>query len=346
MQIPLPEYTKLIDSGELHIKFEPSLDIVMIVVIHSTKLGPTLGGCRMVEYPDLDSAILDAVRLARGMSFKAAMCQMALGGGKSVIIKSSKIQDTSNREKVFEIFGRFVEDLGGRYITAVDSGTTITDMEIAAKHTKYVSSRAASGNPAPFTAHGVRRAIQAAVKFKLGRDDIQGIHVAIQGVGHVGYNLAKELHKLGAKLTVNDINHESVQRCVDEFNATPVSAEEIITQRCDVYAPCALGGAINDDTVKTLDCDIVCGAANNQLLELHHGEMLHQRDILYTPDYVINAGGLIHCGTPFVGLSDAQRHEKIEQIYGNTMAIFERADKEQKPTAIVADLIAKERLGL
>jgi leucine dehydrogenase len=245
-----------------------------IVAIHSTKLGPALGGCRFIEYPNTNAAIIDALRLARGMSYKAAISDLAFGGGKAVIIKPKGAFD---RTALFKAFGRFVEELGGRYITAKDSGTTLEDMDIIATITNYVSSTSEMVDPSPFTAHGVRRGIEAAVKFQLGKDSLDGLRVAIQGVGYVGHYLAAELHALGAKLIVADTDTAAVTRCVNEFGAQAVGVDDIYAVDCDVFAPCALGAIINDVTIPRIKASIIAGAANNQLDENRHGKILKQK---------------------------------------------------------------------
>jgi leucine dehydrogenase len=326
---------------DLHFKSDPKTGLQAIVAIHSTKLGPAFGGCRFIEYPDTDSAIIDALRLARGMSYKAAISGLAYGGGKSVIIKPKRVFD---RKALFEAFGRFVEQLGGRYITAKDSGTILEDMDIIASQTSYVGSTSSMSDPSPFTAHGVRRGIEAAVKFRLGKDHLDGITVAIQGLGYVGHYLAKELHELGAKLIVCDINPQATAACEKEFGAQVVSTEEIYQVDCDVFSPCALGAVINDVTIPQLKATIIAGAANNQLAESSHGEELTKRGILYAPDYVINAGGLIQATTKYEHGSDEAVKQKIHNLYNELLGIFERATKLHLPTSVVADHIAEERL--
>ncbi len=281
--------------SELHIKTDPDTGLQAIIAIHNTKLGPATGGCRCLPYPSLAAAVEDAANLARGMSYKAALAGIPCGGGKSVLIRPETIVD---REAYFEAFGEFIETLGGRYITAVDSGTSTTDMDCIARSTAHVRglsvAHGGSGDPSPFTARGVRKAIEIAVELVLQRNNLDGIKVAIQGAGHVGYALARELYNHGAKIIVSDHNPEHLERCHDEFDATTVSLDGIYEAECDLFAPCALGGVLNDTTIRRLNCNIVAGAANNQLEERRHGQILHQRGIVYVPDYVINSGGLIH----------------------------------------------------
>lgn len=292
------DYALSHDFGDLHFKVDPKTGMKAIIAIHNTKLGPALGGCRFIEYPNTYAAIQDAMRLARGMSFKAASVNLPLGGGKSVIIKPKGPFD---RAQYMHQFGRFVNELNGRYITALDSGTELPDMDIIAEHTPYVASLSKyDGDPSPSTAKGILRGIQAAVAFKLGKESLQGIHVAIQGLGHVGFLLAKHLHELGATLTVADVSPAAVDRAVTQFGAKSVSSDQIHKVPCDVFAPCALGAIINDITISQLQTTIVAGAANNQLAHTYHGNKLHDKGILFAVDYVINAGGLIFAASKYL----------------------------------------------
>lgn len=329
--------------GDLHFKVDPATGMQAIIAIHSTKLGPALGGCRFIEYPDINSAIYDAMRLARGMSYKAALVNLPLGGGKSVIIKPPT---PYNREAYFHAFGRFVNELGGRYITALDSGTQLSDMDIIAEHTPFIASLSRhNGDPSPYTARGVFKGIEAAVQFKLGKNSFEGLHVAIQGLGHVGYLLAKHLHEANARLSVADINSEVVDRAVKEFNATPVSTDSIHTIPCDVFAPCALGAIINDISINQLQTTIVAGAANNQLAHSYHGKRLHESGILYATDYVINAGGLVFAASKYYNTPETQVNEQIEGIKHSLLEIFQRSQDENKPTSEIADTLAQEKIA-
>jgi len=328
--------------GDLHFKVDPATGMKAIIAIHNTKLGPALGGCRFIEYDNTASAIKDAMRLARGMSFKAASVNLPLGGGKSVIIKPKQAFD---RNAYFHAFGKFVEELNGRYITALDSGTLLDDMEIIAEHTNYVASKRNQGDPSPYTARGVLRGIEAAVSFKLNKDSLSGLHIAIQGLGHVGFALASHLHELGAKLTVADVNSDMVNKAVNEFGATAVSTDSIHKVACDVFAPCALGAILNDLSIPQLQTNIIAGAANNQLAHTYHGESLFDKGILYAPDYVINAGGLIFAGHKYLMQSDTTILQEVDNINQLLLNIFIRSAKENKPTNDIADLIAKEKLA-
>ncbi len=327
--------------GDLHFKVDNKTGMKAIVAIHNTKLGPALGGCRFIEYPDTESAIQDAMRLAIGMSAKAALANLPLGGGKAVIIKPSTPYD---REAYLRSFGQFVDSLGGRYITALDSGTQLEDMDIIAQHTPYVASRSNHGDPSPSTALGVFRGIEAAVKFKFNKPSVNGLHIAIQGLGHVGYRLAEHLHKAGAKLTVADINPALVEHATQAFNAQSANIADIHTISCDVFAPCALGGIINDVSISQLQTLIIAGAANNQLAHTYHGQLLHDKGILYATDYVINAGGLIFANAQYSQASDDQMKQQIAGIGHRLTEIFERSAKENQPTSAISDAIARELL--
>jgi leucine dehydrogenase len=334
------------DFGEVHFRLDKASQLKTIVAIHDSRLGPALGGCRFIEYDTDEAAYVDALRLARGMTYKAAITGLAHGGGKSVIIKPKRHFD---RSALFSAFGRFIEDLRGHYITAEDSGTGLEDMEIIRTQTKHVTgidpSHGGSGDPSPFTALGVRRGIEACVKFKLGKDDLKGVHVAVQGVGHVGYYLCKELHAAGAKLTVADVDKLKSERAKREFGAAMTAIDKVAEVDCDVFAPCALGAGLNDDTIPHLKATIVAGAANNQLLEPGHGDDLHARGILYAPDYAINAGGLVNVAQEVKGYDAKLARDKTLKIYDTIYDICERSKKLNAPTYKVADLMAEERLA-
>ncbi|HEY5604820.1 MAG TPA: Glu/Leu/Phe/Val dehydrogenase dimerization domain-containing protein [Gammaproteobacteria bacterium] len=325
--------------GELHFKTDAKTGLRAVIAIHNTNLGPALGGCRCVAYDSTEAAIYDALRLAQGMSYKAAISGIAHGGGKSVLIKPAHIAD---RDAYFEAFGAFVDTLGGRYITAVDSGTSVSDMDIIARKTRHVVSTSnnagGKGDPSPYTSHGVLRGIQAGVKFSKGTDDLSGVHVAIQGGGNVGYNLAKELSQLGARLTMCDNKPETVARFAKEFGAESVDKEKIFDVECDVFAPCARGGVLTHEVIKRLKTGIIAGGANNQLADPSVGEAIQKRGIVYAPDYVINAGGLIQ-----VSLDDEQLiMEKVSGIYDSLLNIFKQSKDYKQPSNVVADRIARE----
>jgi leucine dehydrogenase len=340
------EQLKAYDFGEAHFKLDKATGLRAIVAIHDSRLGPALGGCRFLPYDTDEAALVDALRLARGMTYKAALAGLAHGGGKSVLIRPTQHFD---RVALFRACGRFVDDLGGHYITAEDSGTGLDDMEIIRTVTKHVTgvgpATGGSGDPSPFTALGVRRGIEACVKIRLKKDSLEGVHVAVQGVGHVGYYLCKELHAHGAKISVADVDPLKAERAQREFGATVVPLDQIFDIACDVMAPCALGSALNDVTVPKLKATIVAGAANNQLSEPRHGDDLHARGILYAPDYAINAGGLINVAAEVTGYDAKASREKTLKIYDTIYDIAERSMKNHVPTYRVADLLVEERLA-
>ncbi|MBO2612371.1 Glu/Leu/Phe/Val dehydrogenase [Shewanella algae] len=309
-----------------------------IIAIHNTNLGPAVGGCRMWNYQSDDEALTDVLRLSRGMTYKNALAGLAMGGGKSVIIADPK---TENREQLFRAFGRFVHSLGGRYYSAEDVGTTPADIMIAHDETPYVLGlEGMSGDPSPFTAMGTYLGIKAAVKHKLDKDSLKSLKIAVQGVGHVGYYLCKHLHEEGAELFVTDIHQASLDKVTTDFGAVVVAPQDIYALDVDVYAPCALGATLNDTTLPQLKASIVAGCANNQLAEPRHGEQLKQMGILYAPDYVINAGGIINVS--FEKDYDATKSTaKVEEIYNTLLSIFKQADEQNRTTAEVADEMAR-----
>ncbi|MBS0285876.1 MAG: Glu/Leu/Phe/Val dehydrogenase [Proteobacteria bacterium] len=330
---------------DLHLKHDESSNMLAIIAIHSTHLGPALGGCRFRAYPSIEHGIIDAIRLAHGMSYKAAISNLPFGGGKAVIIQTPQM---TNRTEIFRSFGQFVQELGGRYITAEDSGTGVEDMDVIRTVTPFVTGNSSQKfickDPSPLTAIGVRRGIQAAVKHHLHRDTLAGIHVAICGAGHVGYYLAKELHQLGARLTITDIKPETTERCADEFHATPVSPQDIHKVESDVYAPCALSNAVSFENIDEINAKIIAGSANNQLESPLLAERLMQKGILYAPDYVINAGGLIHVAAQYNNQTENMAKENIENIYNTLLMLFERAAKENVSPLDVANRLAEQRL--
>jgi leucine dehydrogenase len=313
-----------------------------IIAIHSTTLGPAVGGTRFWNYATEEEALTDALRLSHGMTYKNALAGLPLGGGKSIIIGNSQ---SSNRETLLRAHGRFVDTLKGTYITAEDVGTSPADMEIMRLETPHVAGLLGrSGDPSPYTARGVFRAIQASAQFRWRKDDLSGVTVALQGCGHVGYHLAKLLHEAGARLVASDVNDRNLSRVVEEFAAESVAPGEIFSVPADVFAPCALGGVINDQTIPQLKVQIVAGAANNQLLEERHGSMLREKDILYAPDYVANAGGVLNGCVELLGWNAADALQKVDGIYKTILRILESAQEEAIPTNKAADRLAEERL--
>jgi leucine dehydrogenase len=334
------EHIAALGVRELHFTHDTATDLHAIIAIHSTRLGPALGGARCLPYPSTLEATLDAMRLARAMSYKAAMAGLPCGGGKAVLMRPPVIRD---RDAYFETFGEFVNNLGGRFITAEDSGTAVEDMDRIARRTRYVAGtsrlQGGRGDPSPWTALGVRRGIEAAVRHKLGRDSLKGVHVAIQGTGHVGYFLVRELLRAGARVTVCDMNAEAVQRA-EKIGARVVAPDHLLDVACDVFAPCALGGALNTQTIPRLRATIVAGGANNQLAVASDAEALARRDILYAPDYVINAGGLVSS----VLRDDQSVERKVLAIHDTLTEIFERAARSGETPAQVADRMAEDTL--
>jgi len=321
-----------------------------IIAVHNTNRGPALGGCRMWPYASSEEALTDVLRLSRGMTYKSAVANLNLGGGKSVIIGNSRTEKT---DELLLAMGEYLEGLSGRYIAAEDSGTCVDDLKKMSTVTRFVAGveeKAAAdghvrnGDPSPATAYGTFVGLKAAVKHKFGRDDLEGLKVAIQGVGNVGYRLAEHLHEQGAKLWVTDIYDEQVNRAVKELGATAVSQEEIFSLDVDVFAPCALGAIINDTTIPQLQAKVVAGASNNQLAEARHDEALQQRGILYAPDYVINAGGIIDVSYEYE--KNFNRDVLLAHVegIGDTLSeIFQRATETKTPTGIIADEVARER---
>ena len=323
--------------------YEPSCGYKGIIAIHNSVLGPALGGTRFWNYASDEEAFIDALRLSRGMTYKAAVAGLNLGGGKSVIVGDPK---STRREEIFRAHGRFVETLKGRYITAEDVGTSPDDMEFVGMETEHVTGRhGTSGDPSPVTAYGVYRGIKAAAQAKYGSDDLAGKTVSVQGVGHVGYYLCQNLASEGAQLIVTDIDAERVNRVVQEFGARAVAPNDIYGAEADIYAPSALGATINDETIPQLKATIVAGAANNVLAEARHGDELHKRGILYAPDYVINAGGLINVCGELNGWSAERSMRKAGDIYTTLIQIFELAEAEGVPTYVAADRIAERRIA-
>jgi leucine dehydrogenase len=314
-----------------------------IIAIHSTVLGPALGGTRFWAYRSEAEALADVLRLSRAMTYKAAVAGLDLGGGKSVIIGDNR---TTDRAPIFRAHGRHVEALGGRYVTAEDVGTSPEDMELVHVETRHVVGlKGGSGDPSPVTALGVYRGMKACAAFRWGEDSLAGRTVAVQGVGHVGYYLCKDLHAEGARLVVTDVVPEKVKRAVADFGARSVAPEEIYGVKADVFAPCALGGAINDVTLRKLKVEIIAGGANNQLAEPRHGDMLERRGITYAPDYVINGGGLINVAAELTGAGREWVLTKASHIYDTVLHVLTMARDQGIPTYVAADRLAEHRLA-
>lgn len=316
-----------------------------IIAIHSTALGPAAGGCRLWRYESDAAALHDVLRLSQGMSYKNAMAGLGFGGGKAVILKTA---DFNGSDALYEKYGEFVELLNGSYITAEDVGMSVPIMETIARRTRYVTGLPkkeghAGGDPSPKTAFGIFKGIEAAVQFKLDRDDVRGLTAAVQGVGHVGYNLCRYLAEAGAHLVVADIDESRVTTACDEFGATAVGFDEILFQDVDVVAPCALGAVLNENTIPKLRASIVAGAANNQLESAADGRRLADAGILFAPDYVINAGGIINVASEYLGTADDDDvMQQIAAIGPRLTQIFRQAESTGRPTNIIADEQARE----
>ena len=320
-----------------------------IIAIHSTKLGPSFGGCRAWTYATPAVALNDALRLSRGMSYKNAMAGLPFGGGKAVILRPAggTVSDAQ-----FEAFGRAVNDLGGRYITAEDVGVSVRSMQLVARHTRYVGglprgegTSHRDGDPSPRTALGVYCGIEAAVRARLGGRGLQGLRVAVQGLGNVGFNLCELLHRAGAVLTVADIDQAAVERAQERFGATAVSIDDILYQDVDVLAPCALGGIFNGKSIPLLKAAVIAGGANNQLATDADGQRLHERGILYAPDYVINAGGIIWVSAEYLGeFEETQALVRVRRIGQTLDGIFEESARSGLPPHAVADARARQLL--
>ncbi|KKK35550.1 leucine dehydrogenase [Salinicoccus sediminis] len=317
-----------------------------IICIHDTTLGPALGGCRMWNYETEEEAVEDVLRLARGMTYKNAAAGLNLGGGKTVVIGDAK-KDKS--EAFFRALGRYVNSLNGRYITAEDVGTTVADMDLIYQETPYVCGMSESygtgGNPSPMTAFGVYMAMKRTAKEAFGDDSLEGKTIAVQGVGNVSYSLCRHLHEEGAELVVTDISQDAIDRAVNDFGAKAVGIEEIYDVEADIFAPCALGGILNDETIPALKVNAVCGSANNQLLEDdRHGEMLKERGIVYAPDYVVNCGGVINVADELQGYNKERAKAKVQGIYDQMDKIFNIATRDGVTPAVAADRLAEERI--
>lgn len=317
-----------------------------IIAIHSTALGPACGGCRMYPYPDDDAALTDVLRLARGMSYKSAIANLPLGGGKAVIIGNPARDKT---EAKLLAFAEAVNALGGRYITAMDVGMTQADMPVIARATRHVAGYdqpgKTGGNSGPMTALGVYAGMKAAARHKLGTDSLKGLRIAVQGLGKVGMNLAGRLHADGAVLVVADVSAEAVRIAEAEFGARATTPVGILSEACDIFSPNALGAVLNERSIAGLQAKIVAGAANNQLARDADGEALKARGILYAPDYVINGGGIICVAGQIFGWSDREIETRTRAIADTLSLVFTRADRENAATNVVADRIARERMA-
>jgi leucine dehydrogenase len=320
-----------------------------VVAIHSTALGPALGGTRFWHYAKDTDALEDVLRLSRGMTYKNALAGLPCGGGKSIILRAADGGQgrEQNRDALFRAHGKLIETLGGKYITAEDVGTSPTDMEYILQETRHVAGlQGRSGDPSPHTARGVYRAMQAAAKHRWGSDDLSGRTVAIQGCGHVGYYLARELHQAGARIIASDVDHQRAERVAREFAAKTEPPENIYDADAGIFAPCALGGILNDQTIPRLRAEIIAGGANNQLLEPRHGDLLEQRGILYAPDYAANAGGVSHGAcVEMLGWDFDRASKRIDDtIYATILRIIAMAGAKGIATYLAADRLVEEIL--
>lgn len=314
-----------------------------IIAIHNTNRGPSLGGCRMWPFASEEEALADVLRLSMGMTYKSALADLPWGGGKSVIIGDARKDKTP---ALMQAMGRAVERLGGRYIIAEDVGTNPDDMSEISKQTAHVKGvKGEGGDPSPATAYGVFAGLKASVRHRLGGRELSGVRVAVQGLGHVGYDLAEQLHEAGCALTVADIDETALDRARSQLGATVVGKDAIYDTDVDVFAPCALGAVINDDTIGRLKAKVVAGAANNQLAERRHGDLLAERGVLYAPDYVINAGGVIHIWHEGPNYDRQMAFAHVGRIGDTLLDIYRRAERDGVPTHVAADRLAEEKFA-
>ena len=342
------------DHEMVHVVRDRASGLMAIIAVHSTHLGPGAGGTRFWHYPDPKAGLRDALRLSRGMSYKNAMAGLPMGGGKAVILADEARTKTP---EMLAAFGDAVEGLGGRYVTAEDVGISEADMVAVSKRTKHVSGlpvegdNTAGGDPGPFTAYGIYLGIKAAVAHKLGTDSMKDVHVALQGTGSVGGGVARLLAKDGARLTLADIHADGVKALADELGAQVVAPDAIMTTQCDVFSPNALGAILDNESIARLDTKIVAGGANNQLARAKHGAVLFERGILYAPDYVINAGGIISVATEYLARRDGKKgcveevNALIEQIPARLETIWQQSDSTSTSPDVVADRMAQELIG-
>jgi leucine dehydrogenase len=325
---------------------DPLSGLKAIIAIHNTALGPALGGCRMYPYKSEDEALVDVLRLSRGMTYKASISNLNLGGGKAVIIGDP---NTDKSEILLRSFGKFVQSLGGKYITAEDVGMSVHDMEYIRMETEHVTgikrAMGGSGDPSILTALGVFVGIKAALKKRLSIQSIKGLKIGIQGFGKVGYYLSSHLQNEGAQVFGNDINEEALNRVVDEFGVIPVGGDELMSMDLDVFSPCAMGAIINPASIESLKCSVIAGAANNQLEEENRdAKLLKEKEIMYVPDYVINAGGLINVANELQGYNKEKAMYQVEGIYYILMRIFDYAANNNISTLEAANLLAERRI--
>ncbi|OGT44709.1 MAG: hypothetical protein A3E82_05290 [Gammaproteobacteria bacterium RIFCSPHIGHO2_12_FULL_38_11] len=344
----LVRYAKILGFGEMHTKIDSKTGLHAIIAVHNTQLGPALGGCRFYTYTAPELALKDALRLSYSMTLKAAACGLPHGGAKAVILKPKNLTDLEARKAIFRSFGDFVNELNGRYITAVDVGSSVEDMTTIFERTPYVCGATGPGrvdeDPSHSTARGVFRAMQAALKFKLNCDNFENIHVVVQGVGHAGYHLVKYLSEHGATVTISDINKSAIDKCVSDFGVATIAADKAEKLPCDIFSPCAMGGTITHDFIHHTTAKIIAGIANNQLAHYKNAAAMQARNILYLPDFLINSGGLINAAMTYAYQDLSMVDHKVDKIYDIVLAILERADTSGKTTTAVAEQMAFERL--
>ncbi|WP_461538310.1 Leu/Phe/Val dehydrogenase [Spongorhabdus nitratireducens] len=328
--------------NDIHFRHDKPTGLKAMIAIHSTRRGPALGGCRCIPYDHTEDALADAIDLARGMSYKAALAGLDLGGGKAVIMEPAEAYD---REALFKAFGRFVEELGGRYITAMDSGTMLQDMDWISTETRHVTCTSHSGDPSPYTARGVFAAIKACLQASDALPDtLQGLRVAVQGAGNVGFELCRLLHEAGAQLQVADIDEERRQCCIDAFGANTVPVDQILTTECDILSPCGLGHILTEELIPKLRCSAIAGSANNQLAGPEVGLALYRQGILYAPDYLINAGGLIFVAMSHEGQSEADIYHRVDELGDTLLKLFHRQEQSGEASSLIADRMAEQIL--
>ncbi|WP_440765239.1 Leu/Phe/Val dehydrogenase [Natronorubrum sp. DTA7] len=321
---------------------DPETGLQAIVAIHDTTLGPSLGGTRLLDYASEDAALEDVLRLSHAMTYKAAAADLPLGGGKAVILGNP---DEIEREALFEAYGRAVDCLGGRYITSVDVNSGVEDMDVIARETDHVVGTSGGlGDPSPITAHGVFHGVRACAESVYGTRSMDGRDVVIQGLGKVGRSLAEELLADGASVTVSDVDDDAIDAFAEEYDVETVDPEAVYSQSCDVFAPCAVGGVVNDETIPQLDCDIVAGGANNILAERRHAAVLREQDILYAPDYVINGAGLITVAKEYLGGTREEAYEEAAALGDRLLEMIELADDRDTTVLDAADAYAENRI--
>lgn len=328
--------------SDIHFRHDEASGLKAIIAIHSTHRGPALGGCRCIPYDHTENAVEDAIKLARGMSYKAALAGLNLGGGKAVIMEPPAGYD---REALFKAFGRFVEELGGRYITAMDSGTMLQDMDWIATETQHVTCTSHCGDPSPYTARGIFAAIKACLSSSDALPDtLQGLRVAVQGVGNVGFELCRLLHEAKAQILVSDIDEERLHRCVGSFGATILPPDQILRSECDILSPCGLGHILTKELIPQLRCYAIAGSANNQLETPDVGLSLYRQGILYSPDYLINAGGMIFVAMSHEGKQESDIYQRVDELGDTLLTLFRRQEQSGEPSSRIADKMAEQIL--